>query len=105
VYIVSTWDLPTFGTGNLLITEVGGMYQRVGFYIEIISLVATNEVKITHVSRRQCRFYDESNLKISPVYTEQHCHAQCRIDLAAKHCGCVPFFYEGAVEGNYYFLC
>ncbi|KAJ9590412.1 hypothetical protein L9F63_016556 [Diploptera punctata] len=101
VYFVSTWDLPTFGSGNLLITEQGGMYHRVGMSIEIISLVATKEVKITNINRRQCRFYDESNLKISPVYTKHHCHAQCRMDLATKHCGCVPFFYEGAVEAGY----
>lgn len=68
------------------------------FYVIVnvvaLSIYSSPELKYLTPKQRGCRFSDESNLDISPIYTYNMCRMQCRIDQAKKLCGCVPYFYR-----------
>jgi hypothetical protein len=68
--------------------------------LKVMITYATEAVRQLHVDHRRCRFWDESNLEVSPTYTVNLCHSQCRAKLAIKLCGCVPFFYVGVQRGK-----
>ena len=96
---MSTWDVPT--VTSLKLSAKCPETLRLTVDAVAIPLYATEAVRDLNVNRRKCRFYDESNLKISSSYSVNLCHSQCRVDFAVKKCGCAPFFYEGVVEGIY----
>jgi len=64
--------------------------------VKVISLNihSTEDVRSLSVSQRKCRFLEESDLDISPVYSYNLCRMQCRVTLALQLCGCVPHFYR-----------
>ncbi|EAT39390.1 AAEL008809-PA [Aedes aegypti] len=56
------------------------------------------------VSQRKCRFTHEAEvLQFSPVYSYNLCRMECRMRLAVKYCGCVPYFYRHVGKGNFRF--
>lgn len=66
-------------------------YEFEAFSIEIIT---TPDFKSdTSISQRGCRFHTESNLTHFNVYSKGICLQECRLQLAYKHCGCIPHFY------------
>lgn len=66
-------------------------YEFEAFSIEIIT---TPDFKSdTSISQRGCRFHTESNLTHFDVYSKGICLQECRLELAYKHCGCIPHFY------------
>ena len=99
---MSTWDVPT--VTSLKLSAKCPTLFRVTADVVAIPMYATEAVRDLNVNRRKCRFYDESNLKISSSYSVNLCYSQCRVDFAVKKCGCAPFFYEGVVEGIYVVL-
>lgn len=62
--------------------------------LSALSIYSTKEARSLSVAQRKCRFLEESNLKISPVYTYNLCRMQCRVKLCQALCGCVPYFYR-----------
>lgn len=63
-------------------------------YLTALTIFTSGRAKAMSVGQRKCRFYDESNLKHSPVYSYKLCRMECRINAAIKLCGCIPFFYR-----------
>lgn len=52
-------------------------------------------------SRRGCRFEDETEtLRIFDVYSQGNCFLECKIDLAAEICGCVPWNYPSLEDSR-----
>lgn len=66
-------------------------YEFEAFSIEIITTKQFRED--TFISQRGCRFHRESNLTHFKVYSKLLCQSECRLNLAMKRCGCVPYFY------------
>lgn len=66
--------------------------------VTALSIYSTPEIKFLTPKQRGCRFLQESNLDISPVYTYNMCRIQCRMEQARKLCGCVPYFYKPLSE-------
>ncbi|XP_069685974.1 pickpocket protein 28-like [Periplaneta americana] len=62
--------------------------------LQALGTITTPEARELSVAQRKCRFPEENFLKISPVYTFNLCKAQCRMRLAQKKCGCIPYFYR-----------
>lgn len=58
------------------------------------SIVSTRELRSLSVKQRKCKFLDESDLSISPVYSYNLCRMECRVKLSNKLCGCIPYFYR-----------
>ncbi len=55
-------------------------------------LDTTEEFKALGQKRRKCLFPDEKTLTLFPFYSESNCILECSWTLAARHCGCVPWF-------------
>ena len=91
--------MPT--VGGLRVSAKSVANCTVTMNLQMSELIATQAVRDLNINRRKCRFYDESNLKISRLYSMSLCHTQSRIDLAVEKCACAPFFYEGILEGIY----
>jgi hypothetical protein len=64
--------------------------------VKVVSLTihSTEDVRSLSVFQRKCRFWEESDLDISPVYSYNLCRMQCRVTQALQLCGCVPHFYR-----------
>ncbi|XP_033606759.1 pickpocket protein 11-like [Cryptotermes secundus] len=69
--------------------------------LKVMITYATEAVRQLDVDHRRCRFWDESNLEVSPLYTVNLCYGQCRAKLAIELCGCAPFFYVGVQQARY----
>lgn len=66
-------------------------YEFEAFSIEIIT---TEDFRTdTFISQRGCRFHHESNLTHYKVYSKLLCLSECRLNVAMKHCKCIPHFY------------
>jgi hypothetical protein len=59
-----------------------------------LSTYTTEEARELDVHQRKCRFPEDNNLRISPVYTFNFCQMECRMKIARGFCGCVPHFYR-----------
>ncbi|XP_046988963.1 sodium channel protein Nach-like [Schistocerca americana] len=68
--------------------------SQLEMFVGVLPMSATEALLSLRVEQRRCRQAHESPLGISPdYYTYGLCRLQCRIDLATKLCGCVPYFY------------
>lgn len=63
-------------------------------YLSGLTIFTSNRAKTLQPNQRKCRFYYESNLRYSPVYSYVLCRIDCRAKFAEKLCGCVPHFYK-----------
>lgn len=63
-------------------------------YLSALALFTSERAKNLKPSQRKCRFYYESTLQHSPVYSYVLCRMECRITLAKKLCNCIPHFYR-----------
>jgi hypothetical protein len=59
-----------------------------------LSTYTTAEARKLSIQQRKCRFPDENNLRISPVYTFNFCQMECRMQIARRKCKCIPHFYR-----------
>ena len=58
---------------------------------------ADARVKRHPVSERQCKFEDEiEGLHFFTVYSKQNCMFECKLRVAEKNCGCVPWDFPAA---------
>ncbi|PNF35664.1 hypothetical protein B7P43_G17470 [Cryptotermes secundus] len=62
--------------------------------IVLLEIYSTEDVRSLSLSQRKCRFLEESDLHISPVYSYNLCSMQCRMEQALRLCGCIPHFYR-----------
>jgi hypothetical protein len=65
-----------------------------------LAIYSTDDVRSLSLSQRKCRFLEESDLQISPVYSYNLCRMQCRMDQAMLLCGCIPHFYRTKSKSN-----
>ncbi|KAG5680649.1 hypothetical protein PVAND_010143 [Polypedilum vanderplanki] len=71
-------------------------YTQEAFEFETLSIeiITSKETRETFISQRGCRFHWESNLTHYKVYSKNLCISECRLELAYKHCKCIPHFYS-----------
>jgi hypothetical protein len=63
-----------------------------------LTTYTTPEAHKMSIQQRKCRYPDENNLRISPVYTFNFCQMECRMRIARQKCNCIPHFYRN--QGN-----
>lgn len=69
-----------------------------------LSTYSTSNVRDLSVEQRKCRFFNESNLVTSPVYSYRLCRNECRMKLAHRLCGCIPHFYRPSCTFVFIFI-
>lgn len=62
--------------------------------IELHQVLSSDSLRSLSIERRKCLYFDEQVLLFFPMYTENLCRIECRIQAALISCGCVPFFYN-----------
>ncbi|KAG8323118.1 hypothetical protein J6590_009763 [Homalodisca vitripennis] len=90
VYLHSPQEVPDIASKGGSAYEGSYKTQDVG----ALSIVSAPEIRDLTIAQRKCRFPEESNLALSPVYSYNLCRMECRMKLANKLCGCVPYFYK-----------
>ncbi|XP_066907455.1 sodium channel protein Nach isoform X2 [Halyomorpha halys] len=80
------------GSSNLMFPV--GFQEAMYLDICALSTYSTEATRTLSVQQRKCRFIEESNLEISPVYSYRLCQSECRMHLSLKLCGCIPYFYR-----------
>lgn len=102
LYLHGSYEIPDVATKMLRLQN--GYYLQV--YLSALSIFSTNRVKRLMTRQRKCKYYDESDLKHSPVYSYVSCRIECRIKLAKKLCGCIPHFYKilGGIKICYFVI-
>lgn len=88
--ITGPYDIPDVSTKRMNSEPL--YYKTVE--LTALSIISADSVRDLSLRQRKCRYYDESNLEISDIYTYILCRMQCRLDLAFKLCKCIPFFYR-----------
>lgn len=74
--------------------SVGYTKEAYEFEAYSIEIITTKQFRDdTFISQRGCRFHSESNLTHYKVYSKLLCLSECRVNLAMKVCGCIPYFY------------
>ncbi|XP_049769341.1 uncharacterized protein LOC126108113 [Schistocerca cancellata] len=90
VFVSSPDEIPNMMSAGHSAMQLSQLIMSVG----VLPMSATEALLSLRVEQRRCRQAHESPLGISPdYYTYGLCRLQCRIDLATKLCGCVPYFY------------
>ena len=59
-----------------------------------LTTYTTREARALSIEQRKCRYPEENNLRISPVYTFNFCQMECRMKIARQKCDCIPHFYR-----------
>ncbi|CAO1394018.1 unnamed protein product [Diamesa hyperborea] len=79
--------------------SVGYTTEAYEFEAYSIEIITTPDFKSdTSISQRGCQFNAESNLTHFNVYSKGICLQECRLNLAYKHCGCIPHFYPNNIK-------
>ncbi|KAK9890626.1 hypothetical protein WA026_011987 [Henosepilachna vigintioctopunctata] len=96
--ISSGFDIYIHGPYEMADIATKKTHSENGYFLQLylngITLFSSEKVRGLRVSQRKCRFYDESDLKHSPVYSYVLCRMECRARLSKKLCGCIPHFYR-----------
>lgn len=90
LYFHGSYEVPDVTTKTYKIED--GYYAQI--YVSALSIFSTSRVKRLMPRQRKCKYYDESHLSHSPVYSYVLCRIECRITLAKQLCGCIPHFYR-----------
>lgn len=90
LYIHGPYD--TFDIASKSLSSEYKNYQTLE--MSALSIYSSKETRTLSIAQRKCRFADESNLLISPIYSYKMCRTECRMKLAFKLCDCVPYFYR-----------
>ncbi|XP_049809847.1 uncharacterized protein LOC126252885 [Schistocerca nitens] len=95
LFVSSPDEIPNMMSAGHSAMQLSQLEMSVG----VLPMSATEALLSLRVEQRRCRQAHESPLAISPdYYTYGLCRLQCRIDLATKLCGCVPYFYPRQEE-------
>lgn len=94
MYLHSSNETADFASQRL--ESPAGSYKTLD--ISALSIYTSEEAAALKVEQRRCRFLEESNLILSPVYSYNLCRNECRMKLANERCGCVPHFYRPVRE-------
>lgn len=74
------------------------IYSPNGYFLQLyltgLTLFSSPATKNLGINQRKCRFYYESDLQHSPVYSYVLCRMECRALLSKRLCGCIPHFYR-----------
>ena len=89
-YYHSPNDVLDVSNNGFPIADNGVKIVRVG----ALTTYTTPEARALSIQQRKCRYPDENNLRISPVYTFNFCQMECRMRIARQKCGCTPHFYR-----------
>jgi hypothetical protein len=96
VYVHSTSEIPD-SSSHFMDLEYG---RQLTASIISLTIYSTRDVRSLSLSQRKCRFLEESDLHISPVYSYNLCRMQCRMNQAMRLCGCIPHFYRAKSKLN-----
>ncbi|XP_045475018.1 sodium channel protein Nach-like [Harmonia axyridis] len=96
--ISSGFDIYIHGPQEVADVATKKTHSEDGYFLQLylngMTLFSSDKVRALKVKQRKCRFYDESDLGHSPVYSYVLCRMECRIRLSKQFCGCVPHFYR-----------
>ena len=71
------------------------------YFIDILpkGQISTEEFKALSYKQRNCKLEQEfDNSGIFKIYTQMNCKYQCRVEMAADHCGCLPWDFVHNVQ-------
>lgn len=54
----------------------------------------TEAVRALSSRQRKCVFQTEKKLNYFPLYNENNCVAECRMDYTVNYCNCSQFYYH-----------
>lgn len=87
------------GWNNKIIQVVTGHITTIN--IKPSQQKSEEDIRSLPVTHRKCRFEDEDHgLSSFKNYNEIHCLLDCKMNIAAKICGCRPWSYPGESEEN-----
>ena len=89
-YYHSPHDVLDVSNNGFPIADNAVKIVRVG----ALTTYTTPEARTLSIPQRKCRYPDENNLRISPVYTFNFCQMECRMRIARQRCDCIPHFYR-----------
>ena len=81
------------------------MQKHAKIFIKVNDIKNENGVRDVAVNKRNCRFPDENNLDIYPVYSTSGCLVNCRKNLQLSYCNCTSFFMPGIGKNIHYYIC
>lgn len=90
LYLHGPYEVPDVATKVIRVEN--GYYLQL--YLSALSIFSTQRVRRLLPRQRKCKYYDESDLRHSPVYSYVLCRIECRITLSKELCGCIPHFYR-----------
>lgn len=100
--MLSKEDVPHLGTPATERIKIPLGFAE-DFYIKINEISNEYEVHSVDISKRSCRFYDENDMDIYPVYSTSACLINCRKKLQLKLCNCTSHFMPNS--GRLHMLC
>ena len=89
-------------TDVVFISRLNGFKVTAGTETDVIvstnDLYSTDDVKSIDLKKRKCRFGDEplknsEGAKFMNTYSQAGCTYQCYLEIAAKICGCTPWYF------------
>ena len=92
IWIGSSAEFPVLRRGALMV-EPGREH-----FVELsgVSVAASEDLRGLPVEDRNCMFQDEGELEMYSRYTYTNCVFECKLKLAAKLTGCVPWYLPQA---------
>ncbi|XP_045514088.1 pickpocket protein 11-like [Pieris brassicae] len=66
----------------------------VSFGLSVWTTRISDELRVTSLRIRKCRFINEATNDRYPIYSYSHCLLECRINVIKTLCGCIPHFYK-----------
>ena len=92
IWIGSFAEFPVLRRGALMV-EPGREH-----FVDLsgVSVAASEDLRDLPVEDRNCKFQDEGELEMYSRYTYTNCVFECKLKLAAKVTGCVPWFLPQA---------
>lgn len=74
--------------------EAGSRPRVTAVHVQVSVTESAPQVRRLPPASRQCFFPDERDVRLTPVYSQRSCHAECRLLAFASACGCRPYFYR-----------
>lgn len=102
ISVSGPYELPSLGTP--LLYNFNASFKEIE--VACLAIISTDEVRELSVEQRNCRTRSDGSLRVSKIYSYNLCRMECRMDLAFKSCGCVPYMYvtlgSPVENGNYF---
>ncbi|PSN55529.1 hypothetical protein C0J52_18015 [Blattella germanica] len=91
VYLLSNEMVPTLNIKKEDTVKIN-VNISAKMHIKVNEIKNGDAVEEVSIDKRQCRFPDENNLKVYPIYSPAGCIVNCRKDLQLKYCNCTSYF-------------